>query len=222
MPLPISAEEKERVTDQVFSLFAVYGFQRISMDKVAEQVGLSKVTLYKYFKSKEDIARGMVDRITFHLNDLPFSTSQGIEDVLISLSSIYYEGVLIAAYFSTNFITDLRNKFPTYYDNLMTAIRSTEERFVKFYAEAVEKNYCRDISLTLACSQICRILPTIIRPEYRAKYNFVLIDMLKDYYKLMLCQMLNTPYLDLADDKKSYSFIEDKLIHILNEKFCVR
>ncbi len=222
MPLPISDEEKERVTDQVFSLFAVYGFQKISMNKVAEQVGLSKATLYKYFKSKEDIARGMVDRITYHLNDLPFTTSQGIEDVLTSLSSIYYEGVLIAAYFSTNFITDLRNKFPVYYDNLMTAIRSTEDRFVKFYTQAVKENYCRDISLTLACSQICRTLPNIICPEYRAKYNFRLIELLKNYYKLMLCQMLNTPYLDCVDDKKTYSFIEDKLIHILNEKFCVR
>ncbi len=222
MPLPISDEEKERVTDQVFSLFAVYGFQRISMDRVAEQVGLSKATLYKYFKSKEDIARGMVDRITYHLNDLPFTTSQGIKNVLTSLSSMYYEGVLIAAYFSTNFITDLRNKFPSYYDNLMTAIRSTEDRFVKFYSQAVRENYCRDISLTLACSQICRTLPTIIRPEYRAKYNFELTEMLENYYQLMICQMLNTPYLDYVDDKRTYSFIEDKLIHILREKFCVR
>ena len=69
MPLPISEDEKIRLMYQIFSLFVQYGFDGISMDEVAKRVKVSKATLYKYFKSKEDIVRDMVNEMTAHLED---------------------------------------------------------------------------------------------------------------------------------------------------------
>ena len=46
---------KKIIIDTAESLFEEYGFERISMDQIADASYFSKTTVYKYFKSKEDI-----------------------------------------------------------------------------------------------------------------------------------------------------------------------
>ena len=43
------------ILDATTKLLAAKGFDLITMDDVADEVGLSKPSLYKHFKSKEDL-----------------------------------------------------------------------------------------------------------------------------------------------------------------------
>lgn len=48
-------EKKERVLTAATDLFAQRGFHRTEMDEIARRAGISKGSLYNYFKSKEDL-----------------------------------------------------------------------------------------------------------------------------------------------------------------------
>lgn len=48
-------EVKERIIQSAIECFSKYGLDRTRMDDVAQKAGLSKGTLYLYFKSKEDL-----------------------------------------------------------------------------------------------------------------------------------------------------------------------
>jgi AcrR family transcriptional regulator len=53
-PLP-STSKKEAIIKEAFTVFNQYGFQSTAVDKILENSSISKRTLYKYFRSKEEL-----------------------------------------------------------------------------------------------------------------------------------------------------------------------
>jgi AcrR family transcriptional regulator len=62
----IKEQEKERrrsyILDTAEKLFFSKGYDNVSMDDIANEVELSKATLYLYFKDKESLYFGVVNR----------------------------------------------------------------------------------------------------------------------------------------------------------------
>jgi AcrR family transcriptional regulator len=59
----VSEERKTQILDAAEEVFARKGFDEARMEDIAERTGLSKGTLYLYFKSKEKLISGILDRI---------------------------------------------------------------------------------------------------------------------------------------------------------------
>jgi AcrR family transcriptional regulator len=59
----VSEERKEQILDAAEKVFTNKGFDEARMDDIAEGTGVSKGTLYLYFKSKEDLIIAILDRI---------------------------------------------------------------------------------------------------------------------------------------------------------------
>ena len=51
----VSEERKKQILDAAMAVFSRMGFHKARMDDIVEESGLSKGTLYWYFKSKDDI-----------------------------------------------------------------------------------------------------------------------------------------------------------------------
>ncbi len=81
----VSEERKEQILDAATEVFAQKGFDQARMDDIVEETGLSKGALYWYFKSKDDIIFGILDRIFQHefkaLEHLKDSDQSAVEDV---------------------------------------------------------------------------------------------------------------------------------------------
>jgi len=60
-------DKRQAILDRSAELFSVYGFDRASMNKIAEACGVSKANLYHYYKDKEGL---LFDVIRFHLKEL--------------------------------------------------------------------------------------------------------------------------------------------------------
>ena len=52
---------KERILDEALTLFAERGYNGTGVDLIAERVGIKGPSLYKHFKSKEDILNTLID-----------------------------------------------------------------------------------------------------------------------------------------------------------------
>jgi AcrR family transcriptional regulator len=59
----ISEIRKNQILDAATNVFVRLGFQHARMDDIAEESGLSKGTLYWYFKSKEDLINAILRRL---------------------------------------------------------------------------------------------------------------------------------------------------------------
>lgn len=82
----VSEERKEQILDAATEVFAQKGFDHARMDDIVEETGLSKGALYWYFKSKDDIIFGIMDRLfrlefkeLEELRDADSSASEGLQ-----------------------------------------------------------------------------------------------------------------------------------------------
>jgi TetR/AcrR family transcriptional regulator, cholesterol catabolism regulator len=60
-------EPKERIALKAEELFMQYGIRSVSMDDIANHLGMSKKTLYQYFADKDELVEAVVDR---HINEV--------------------------------------------------------------------------------------------------------------------------------------------------------
>jgi len=59
----VTDERKSQIINAAEGVFTKKGFDEARMDDIAEETGLSKGTLYLYFKSKDDLIIAILDRI---------------------------------------------------------------------------------------------------------------------------------------------------------------
>ena len=59
----VSEERKDQILNAAEEVFNQKGLDNARMDDIAEETGLSKGTLYLYFKSKDDLIAAILDRI---------------------------------------------------------------------------------------------------------------------------------------------------------------
>lgn len=73
------AAREEAIIDVVNRLLAEKGFEAMTVDEVAYEVGVAKASLYKHFPSKEDLAAAalvrMLQRAVAHLAQIPSTES---------------------------------------------------------------------------------------------------------------------------------------------------
>jgi AcrR family transcriptional regulator len=69
---PMSREDAIRqfILEHSEQLFITHGYQGTSMDMIAGECGLSKPTLYKYFKNKYEMFTSLYERLYRTLNDM--------------------------------------------------------------------------------------------------------------------------------------------------------
>ena len=83
----VSEERKGQIMNAAEEVFSKKGFSDARMDDIAEETGLSKGTLYLYYKSKDDLIIAILDRIFQReikaFENLDFSTISATDAILV-------------------------------------------------------------------------------------------------------------------------------------------
>lgn len=66
---PVRAARRERLLDAAEALFVRQGFRATSIEGIAEAAGISKVTLYGYFRDKEAVFVAVAERLADELEN---------------------------------------------------------------------------------------------------------------------------------------------------------
>ncbi|MGQ9471613.1 MAG: TetR/AcrR family transcriptional regulator [Candidatus Aminicenantales bacterium] len=102
-----------RILERSRELFFKYGYSRLSMNELAEDLGISKATVYRYFPDKEALLRAvMVETREWVLSQLQAIVRDGRLSVKARLTA-YLEFISrFVSGLSRDFIRDLRQKLP--------------------------------------------------------------------------------------------------------------
>lgn len=68
---------EDLILDAADRLLARYGYRKMTMDDLAQEVGIGKGTLYLHFRSKEEIALSRVDRLVRRIVERLRETARG-------------------------------------------------------------------------------------------------------------------------------------------------
>lgn len=107
-------EKKAHILEQVGQLYMRHGIRSVTMDDVAAALGISKKTLYQYYKDKADLVGAVVD--SFLMKDEAFhcqeSKSLNAIDKILWIRKHFSEMLKIV---HNNMEYDLRKSYPDVY-----------------------------------------------------------------------------------------------------------
>ncbi|MCD8205986.1 MAG: TetR/AcrR family transcriptional regulator [Clostridia bacterium] len=220
MPKSISDERLKNIAKKVYASYARCGLDGVSVDELSAETGISKATLYHYFKSKEDIVRGMVATMTERLDSAVFGDAESFDGVLNDVKDFYYKSVIFAAMSGTKFMSDLKRKLPDAYESCMSSRISMRERFSSFHESGRKKGYFKDLYCPFVIRQFDCMVSGIVGAEYGQTCDMDLCGALKEYFKMFLSQILTEKYLMAADREATYEFCGE-LAAVLTGDFFV-
>lgn len=77
----VMEEKKKFILEQVGQLYQRHGIRSVTMDDVAGELGISKKTLYQYFKDKEDLVGQVVNTCFLDNPNFRFTKDDGLNAI---------------------------------------------------------------------------------------------------------------------------------------------
>ncbi len=162
-------EPQEKILKTAIELFFKFGIKRITMDDVAKELGMSKKTIYLYFKEKDDLINSMVSR-EIGCKEIDFNEiTKKAKDPIHELALISENMTKMLDHINPIFFLDLKKYYPEPFS-----------KFQKFKEDFAFKNVLRN----LKDGKEKGIYRADLNDEFVARYRLAQIDMLMfgDYY----------------------------------------
>ncbi len=194
-------ELKLRIMQAVQDLFFKYGFSKVTMDEVADSLGMSKKTLYRIFASKEDL---LLEVTNHHLvecdNQLKKICSEKGVDPLEKLKRFSNYVTLIYAKMSQSLLYDLQRHTP----EIWKRVEENRSRFMETYFCSLVKEgrqkgrFRKDVDERLFVLIYSKVLEGILNPDMLSKLPFkpnqVFETTLKVLFEGLLTDKARTEY----------------------------
>jgi AcrR family transcriptional regulator len=135
-------QKKESIRRAALELFQSFGFRKVSVNEIARRAGVSQVTIYNHFGSKEELVRdvlkwfmlGLFEKYQGIMNsDLPFV--QKLENIVFDKSEVVsqFQGQLVQAVVQND--PDLRAFMDDIYLNRIMPM------MMGFFEEGIQQGY---------------------------------------------------------------------------------
>lgn len=184
-----SVDHKQRILAVARSKFLRYGFHRLSIDSIVRDLRTSKSTIYKYYKTKEDLIKAVIDqlnneintRLEYIINDQDLSFSSKLNSVVEFTKNTLTE-------INEEFLHDLKLYTPEiweYYE------KGREHRIETFYKKlfndgVVEGAVRKDIDLEIIMKVYFNLTEMTVDVDQFSKVNYTNQDLYTVISKVFL------------------------------------
>ncbi|MGH7926505.1 MAG: TetR/AcrR family transcriptional regulator [Candidatus Binatia bacterium] len=152
--------------------FLIHGFRNVTMDDLADELGMSKKTLYLAFDSKTDLVRAvLLDKYRDIEFDLERIMSQASSDVLAALHQLLACMQRHTQEIQPPFVRDIRREAPDMFEFVQRLRRDLIQRhFGKLFEEGRKAGIIRkDISTRLMIEILLGATESIVNPSKLAE-----------------------------------------------------
>ncbi|SFF16605.1 DNA-binding transcriptional regulator, AcrR family [Paenibacillus catalpae] len=186
-------------------------FSQLKVDDLAKYMDISKVTLYKYFASKDDIIEQVVNYYIDYSKKDDATAKDDSVSFLERFQITFLQSLMCAMYISDLFLQDLKEFYPHHFENLSVALQNRNKSLQTFFESGMEQQIFNRLNAVLYMVQDDAVLRRFIEPSFTIQYDITLKQAIMDFYHMKQYQLLKPEYLKMIDD----SNIEGKIVHIL-------
>ena len=176
-------KEKIVVLEQAHDLFTQYGCKRVSMDDVANSLGISKKSIYVHFKNKSELVEQSVayllERTRSEMSSF-FHTAEEPKDPFNRIVQIYRVGLKELRNLSPTFLFGLKKYYPEAYKLFENFRREVVWEYVyTLLKKAKEDQLIREgINLKLMCELFLLRIDEVILPHGEFFENYTTEELL--------------------------------------------
>ncbi len=192
-------EKKLHIIQNVGKLYLKFGIRSVTMDDVAQELGISKKTLYNYFADKEDLVR---QTLNYFLSKPAFNLNcEETGNAIDYFFALRKHVIKTLKYYNNNLEFDLKKQYPELYQKVRNYKRERiYNNTLKNFVEGVEQELYRpDLDpITVAKLQVGRMLFTLNTDNeiftYTELASVELFDKITDYHMHAICTSKGIKY----------------------------
>lgn len=164
--------KREKIITAAGKIFGRYGFREARMEKVAEEAGMGKSSLYYYFISKEELFEAVVEREAEYLKNEIIRATKDIPDpykrmkiYVISRMKAFNQSINLYTAVKTNYLDHL-----PFIDKVRTKYDKEEMKMV----ENILKDGVRNNRFKLVNTELATV--AIVTAIKGLEYNIIIRD----------------------------------------------
>ncbi len=161
-------EIKTRIMEKAREWFTRFGFSKVTMDELAEKLGMSKKTLYKYCPSKDKLVREIVETTLKEIEGSCIRILEAHEtDFVDKLKQLMAYIAIQYSKMGKELFEDLERNAPDIWKRIDEfRRRRIREDFGQLFKEGIQKGIFRnDVDLELLLLIYSNTIQNVIKPE---------------------------------------------------------
>jgi len=186
--LSLHGAMKSRIIDAAKKRFFNYGYRKATMDEIASDIGISKKTLYKYFGSKEAVARQVIACFQEEMTRLFDEKKKAVSDPVERFETLVVEITRLRAAMKNRFPADIKQDIPDLWREI-EAFREVQimKNIAENLEEGIEKGRIReDINTQIATRLYVAAIQAIMQPDLIEEMNVSVEESLSNISSIFL------------------------------------
>ena len=159
-------ETKEKILYTMKKLAGRKGFSAITTDQLAAASGTSKRTLYRYFRSKEEIVEKVLESVMAGVDQRVGEIVAGPAsppEKLKAIARTVAEGV---RFMEPHIFDDLQRHYPHLWDKIDRFRASRIHRLEQIYVEGCRLGYFREVNSDILLAAFLSALQAVVTPSF--------------------------------------------------------
>jgi len=156
---------EERILNSAQKRMLKFGYRKVTMDEIAQDLRMSKNTIYKSFRSKVEIAEALLDKLKSRINDYQINIEKESNDPLeiLSKNTFYFQKEL-SPWFE-HFLKDIKFELPNLWQDFVDFRTEKILNLENLVKKGIKKKEFRKVNPTLAVRAYLGAINSIISPE---------------------------------------------------------
>lgn len=167
------AELKERIIATATEAFTSNGIKSITMDDIANRLGISKRTLYEVFADKESLLKDCILKVQAERDRYLQGVYEQSHNVLEVILAVFQKSIEIFHSTNKRFFEDMK-KYPKIYEMMKNSRDSDSEKTMSFFKSGVEQGIFRaDINFAIVNLLVREQFDLLLNTEICKEYPFI-------------------------------------------------
>ncbi len=163
VPELVKMETQEKILKAALALFFKYGIKRVTMDDIAKELGMSKKTIYQFYKEKDDLVNQLCELQLVDQENGFHKMNEEAKDPIHEIMLISLRMKEMMQNINPVFFLDLQKYYPTAF-----------KRFQKFKEDCAYKY----VLINIKRGKELGVYRADLDVEFTARYRLAQIDML--------------------------------------------
>lgn len=133
----MDTDQRNRIIEEGKKLIDIYGFRKFTMDELAQNLRISKRTIYQYFENKDKLISSIIDSFIENDREELIKIVNQKEDYVEKLRAVFF--LYNIRTLRKKHLNELRKFFPEEWKKFKTFSESRKMFVKKIYNEGVEK-----------------------------------------------------------------------------------
>ncbi|MBF0619853.1 MAG: TetR/AcrR family transcriptional regulator [Candidatus Omnitrophica bacterium] len=167
---------RERILNAAMNRMLRFGYRKVSMDEIAEDLVMSKNTIYRYFESKERMAEALFERLSEEVEQELALIRESYRDPseVISRNVFFLQQRLKP--WSESFLGDIKTELPALWARFNDLHETRIKEIVALVEDGIEKDKFRRVNAALAVRMYMGAMDHVLDPEYLEKERISFSD----------------------------------------------